>query len=125
MAEDLFEVESTDEGPVAIVLRVRVQPGAGRSSVTGRHGDALAVKVAAPPIGGRANVQCVELVADILGVRKSQVELVSGEKNRQKRLRVVGIEPARAREALARELSSTMSRQSAVGRRDGPGRSRP
>jgi uncharacterized protein YggU (UPF0235/DUF167 family) len=70
-------------------------------------------------------VQCGELVADILGVRKSQVELVSGEKSRQKRLRVAGIEPARAREALARELSSTMSRQSAVGRRDGLGRSRP
>jgi uncharacterized protein (TIGR00251 family) len=125
VAEDLFEVESTDEGPVAIILRLRVQPGAGRSSVTGRHGDTLAVKVGAPPIGGRANLQCIELVADILGVRKSAVEIVSGEKNRQKRVRVVGIEPARVQEALARELRSTAARPATKDRRDKPGRSRP
>jgi len=124
VADDLFEVESSDEGPVAIILRLRVQPGAGRSSVTGRHGDALAVRVGAPPIGGRANQQCIELVADILGVRKSEVELVSGEKNRQKRVRVVGIEPSRAREALARELRSTAARPAPNDRRDRPGRSR-
>ena len=79
-----------EDGPGAIVLRVRVQPGAGRAAVTGRHGDALALRVAAPPIGGRANAQCLEFVADVFGVRKSQVELVSGEKSRQKRLRVTG-----------------------------------
>ncbi|MGD0943295.1 MAG: DUF167 domain-containing protein [Acidimicrobiales bacterium] len=110
MTDDLFDVESSEDGPVAIVLRVRVQPGAGRSSVTGRHGDALAVKVAAPPLGGRANSECVELVADLLGVRKSQVELVSGEKSRLKRVRVTGIEPGRARDAIARELRSATGR---------------
>jgi uncharacterized protein (TIGR00251 family) len=125
VAEDLFDIESTDDGPVGIVLRLRVQPGAGRSSVTGRHGDALAVRVGAPPIGGRANVQCLELVADILDVRKSQVELVAGEKNRQKRIRVTGIDPARAREALARELRSTAARPAPNDRRDRPGGSRP
>ncbi len=118
MADDLFDVESTREGPGAVVLRVRVQPGAGRSSVTGRHGDALAVKVAAPPLGGRANLQCLELVAGILGVRKSQVELVSGDKSRQKRLRVTGVDPARVREALARELQSTTARPAPHDRRD-------
>ena len=93
--------KSSEDGPGAIVLRVRVQPGAGRSAVTGRHGDALALRVAAPPIEGRANAQCVELVAEIFGVRKSQVELVSGEKSRQKRLRMTGIEPAHARDVIA------------------------
>ncbi len=85
MADDFFDVEATESGPTSIVLRVRVQPGAGRASVTGRHGDALALKVAAPPIGGRANSECVEFVAELLGVRKSQVEIVSGDKNRLKR----------------------------------------
>jgi len=124
MADDLFDVESTEEGPVAIVLRVRVQPGAGRSSVTGRHGNALALRVAAPPIDGRANVQCVELVADIFGVRKSQVELVSGEKSREKRIRITGIDPARARDAIAQELRSTTGRPGSHDHSERPGRQR-
>jgi uncharacterized protein (TIGR00251 family) len=123
MADDLFDVESTKDEP-AIVLRVRVQPGAGRSAVTGRYGDALAVRVAAPPIGGRANAACLELVADIFGVRKSQVELVAGEKNRQKRVRVAGVEADRAREAIARELRSAIARPGSHERTDRPGRSR-
>ena len=106
-------------------LRVRVQPGAGRSAVTGRHGDALALRVAAPPIGGRANAECLELVADLFGVRKSQVELVAGEKNRQKRFRVAGVDPDRARDAIARELRSATARPGPHDRPDSAGRSRP
>ena len=124
MADDFFDVESPEGGPVGIVLRVRVQPGAGRSSVTGRHGDALALKVAAPPIGGRANAQCVEFVADLLGVRKSQVELVSGEKSRLKRVRVTDIDPDRARDAIAQELRSATARPGSHERTERPGRSR-
>ncbi len=124
MADDFFDVESPEDGPASIVLRVRVQPGAGRSSVTGRHGDALALKVGAPPIGGRANSECVELVADLLGVRKSQVEIVSGEKSRLKRVRVSDIDPDQAREAIARELRSATARPGSHERTDRPGRPR-
>lgn len=118
MTDDLFEVDSSGEEP-AVVLRVRVQPGAGRSSVAGRHGDALAVRVAAPPVGGRANAECLELVSDIFGVRKAQVEIVSGEHSRQKRLRITGIGPEQAREAVARELRSVATRPGSTSR---PGR---
>ena len=124
MADDLFDVETSEDGPGAIVLRVRVQHGAGRASVTGRHGDALGLKVAAPPIGGRANAECVEFVADLFGVRKSQVELVSGDKSRQKRLRVSGLDPARARDVIASELHSLTARGASHDHSDRPGRSR-
>jgi len=125
MADDLFDVETPEGGPVGIILRVRVQPGAGRSSVSGRHGDALAVRVAAPPIAGRANSQCVELVADVLGVRKSQVEIVSGDKSRLKRIRVADIDPERAREVIARELRSATGRPGSHDQAERPGRLRP
>ncbi|MGD0874196.1 MAG: DUF167 domain-containing protein [Acidimicrobiales bacterium] len=124
MADDFFDVESPSGGAVGIVLRVRVQPGAGRSSVTGRYGDALAVKIAAPPVGGRANSQCVEFVADLLGVRKSQVEIVSGEKGRLKRVRVVDIDPEQARGAIERELRSATVRPGSHDHTDRAGRSR-
>jgi len=125
MADDLFDVESSEDASPAIVLRVRVQPGAGRSSVTGRHGDALAVRVAAPPIDGRANSECIELVADLLGVRRSQVELVSGEKSRVKRLRIAGIEPKQAHDRIIQELRSASGRPGSHERAERPGRSRP
>lgn len=97
---DLYDVERD-----AVVLRVHVQPGAGRSAIVGRHGDSLKVRVAAPPVDGRANAAAIALIAATLGVNESAVELVSGERSRIKRMRVVGIEAddveARLRQALA------------------------
>ncbi|HMF81902.1 MAG TPA: DUF167 family protein [Acidimicrobiia bacterium] len=97
---DLYDVERD-----AVVLRVHVQPGAGRSAIVGRHGDSLKVRVAAPPVDGRANAAAIALIAATLGVNESAVELVSGERSRIKRMRVGGIEAddveARLRQALA------------------------
>lgn len=87
--DDLFDV--TSEGDV--VLRLHVQPGAGRTAVVGRHGDALKVRVAAPPEGGRANDAVLALVASTLGVKAEAVELASGPASRSKRVRVTGVEP--------------------------------
>ncbi len=86
-SSDLYDVERD-----AVVLRVHVQPGAGRSAVVGRHGDSLKLRVAAPPVDGRANAAAAALVADALGVKERDVDLVSGERSRLKRFRVVGIE---------------------------------
>jgi uncharacterized protein len=88
MVTDLFD--STGENEV--VLRLHVQPGAGRSAVVGRHGDALKVRVAAPPQEGRANAAALALVASTLGVEEAQVELVGGASSRQKRVRVTDVE---------------------------------
>lgn len=73
------------------MLQLRVQPGAGRAGVVGRHGDALKVRVAAPPIDGRANEAVLELIADELGIKSAHVVLVSGHTARTKRVLVRGI----------------------------------
>ena len=75
-----------------LFLRVHVSPGAGRSSIVGRHGDALKLRVAAPPTDGRANAACVSLLARVLGVKEEAVELVSGASSRTKRVKVTGVE---------------------------------
>ena len=81
-----------DDSPEGIILRIHVQPGAGRSAVVGRHGDALKVRVAAPPVEGRANEAARALLAEVLGVSKSDVELTSGQSSRTKRFRLKGLD---------------------------------
>ena len=89
---DLFEAKDDDNGEPGVVLRVHVQPGAGRSAVVGRHGTALKVRVAAPPVGGRANDACSELLVDTFGVNASQLELVGGRTSRAKTFRITGVD---------------------------------
>jgi|SRR5581483_7454081 len=96
----LFDVSGDD-----VVVRVHVQPGAGRTAVTGRHGTAVKVKVGAPPEGGRANAAVVELLAEVLGVPAASVALVGGATSRSKRLRVSGVAPADVERRLELALS--------------------
>jgi len=88
MVDDLFEV--AEDG--SAVLRLHVQPGAGRTAVVGRYGDALKVRVAAPPDGGRANEAVLKLVADIFATKSAAVTLLSGESSRSKRLAVADVD---------------------------------
>ena len=81
-----------DDSPEGIVLRIHVQPGAGRSAVVGRHGDALKVRVAAPPVEGRANDAARSLLSEALGVPEADVELTSGQSSRSKRFRLKGLD---------------------------------
>ncbi|MBI2168947.1 MAG: DUF167 domain-containing protein [Actinobacteria bacterium] len=71
-----------------VTLHVHVAPGAGRSAVVGRHGDALKVRVAAPPVGGRANDAARSLLAETFDLKDKQVELTSGETSRSKRFKL-------------------------------------
>lgn len=88
MVSELFD----DSGDGNVVVRVHVQPGAGRTAVVGRHGDALKVRVAAPPEKGRANDACRGVVADLAGVAPAAVELTAGATGRAKRFRVQGVD---------------------------------
>jgi uncharacterized protein (TIGR00251 family) len=84
-----------------VLITVHAQPGAKRAEVVGTHGDALKVRIAAPPIEGRANDALTEFFADRLGVPRRAVTLVSGESSRRKRLRVEGIGVAETAAKLA------------------------
>lgn len=74
------------------LLRVRVQPRASRAEIGGWRPDgALGVRVTAAPVGGRANAAVGELLAAVLGVRASAVEIVRGATARDKYVRVAGL----------------------------------
>lgn len=93
-----------------VVLRLRVRPGARKDMVVDVHGDALRLRVSAPAVDGRANRAVEALVADVLGVDRGQVRLTAGARARQKRVRVAGLDLARAEARLRAALEETPER---------------
>ena len=89
MSQDLWR--RTDDG--AVELNVHAQPGAGRTAIVGRHGNAVKVRIAAPPERGKANESLRKLLAESFGLADSAVAIVAGETSRTKRFRLTGIEP--------------------------------
>ena len=76
-----------------LVLAVHAQPGAKRTEVAGLHGEALKVRVAAPPLDDRANEALAAFLAQRLGVARRDVRLVGGQKSREKRFEVANAKP--------------------------------
>jgi uncharacterized protein (TIGR00251 family) len=87
------------------VLPVRAQPNARRAAVLGEQNGALKVAVTAPPEGGRANQALAELVREVLGLRRSQVELLAGPTARDKRFLIRGLGRAELEAKVARLLA--------------------
>lgn len=74
----------------SLTLALHIQPGAKRTEVAGLHGDALKLRLAAPPVDGKANAALLAFVAEALGLPKSAVTLKSGQTSRQKVVAVSG-----------------------------------
>lgn len=83
-----------------VELAILVQPRASRTEVVGPQGDALKVRLAAPPVDGEANEELIRCLAKALGVPKRAVTILSGATGRRKRVRVVGVEVEVAKERL-------------------------
>ena len=77
-----------DADKIGLKFNIYVQPRSSRNQVVGLHGDALKVKIKAPPVEGAANKMCIAVLAKALNVPKSAVEIISGHGGRTKRLLV-------------------------------------
>jgi uncharacterized protein (TIGR00251 family) len=88
-----------------VVLPVRAQPGARKAGVLGELAGALKVAVTAPPEDGRANKALVETLREALGVKRSQVKLLSGTTSREKRFLIRGVSKAELAERVAAVLN--------------------
>ena len=75
-------------GERCATLTLHIQPGAKKTELAGLHGDALKIRLAAPPVDGKANAALIAFVAQHLGVAKSAVTLKSGQTSRRKVLEV-------------------------------------
>ncbi len=79
--------------PVGVELAVYVQPNAKTTELAGLHGEALKIRLAAPPVDGKANAELIRFLADLLEVKRGQVEIVAGTSGRSKRVAVAGLHP--------------------------------
>jgi uncharacterized protein (TIGR00251 family) len=84
-----------------VTFAVQVVPRASRNEIVGMHGDALKVRLIAPPVEGKANEALIAFLAQWLGIRKSQVEIVAGATSRQKIVHVIGLSPQDVEERLS------------------------
>ena len=88
-----------------VVLSLHIQPGAKKTEVAGVHGDALKIRLAAPPVDGKANLCLLNFLAARLGIAKRQVALVSGASARAKRVRIEGVDAESVRCKLMQPVS--------------------
>ena len=91
-------------GAPALLLAVKVVPGARCDELAGRLGDRLKIRVASPPEGGRANKAVCALVAAAFGIKASSVEVARGASYAEKTLRLRGITLQTAARTLAEML---------------------
>ena len=90
--------------PSAAVLAIRVIPRSPRTRVDGRRGDAILIRLNAPPVDGAANDALIAFLSDALDVPRRSIAIVSGQTSRGKRVRIDGID---ADTAIARLLLSS------------------
>lgn len=89
------------EHPDGTTIALRVIPRAPRTALVGRHAEALKLKVHAPPVAGAANAEARRYLARRCGVRAADVEVVAGERSRDKVVLVRGLDASAVRDALA------------------------
>lgn len=87
-------------------LVIHVQPCTSKTEVVGRHGDAIKLRISAPPVDRAANAEVVRFLADALRIPSRQVHLIHGDTSRRKTVEALGISVANATAALGVETTT-------------------
>ena len=82
-------------------IAVKVLPGASSNAIAGFEGEWLRIRIAAPPVDGKANRVLVEFLAQLLSIPKNCIEIKSGLASRRKVVRIKSCDPERLKELLA------------------------
>ena len=93
----LFFQPSTD----GVLLRVYVQPRASREGIAGYHGDALKIRLKAPPVEGAANAACIRFLASLFGLPQTNLSIKTGHKSRLKLIEMEGISVEEVKKVIA------------------------
>lgn len=88
--------------PGGVQLALHVQPRASRTELAGRHGDAVKLRIAAPPVDGAANEAVIAYLADLLDVPRRDITIAAGATSRRKTVLIQGADRDRVSAALER-----------------------
>lgn len=91
-----FLQPSTD----GVLLRVYVQPRASREGIAGYHGDALKIRLKAPPVEGEANAACIRFLASLFGLPRTNLSIKTGHKSRLKLIEMEGVSVEEIRKVI-------------------------
>ena len=83
--KDTLDITETNDG---VTFTVYVQPRASRNELCGINGNELKLRLTSPPVEGSANKMCTEFLAELLGIAKSRVKILRGEKSRHKTIKI-------------------------------------
>ena len=101
----MLNIQKEDDG---VIFKIKVQPGVPKNEIVGVQGDALRIRINAPPVKGKANKALISFLTDKLGVKKSEVEIISGHTSRIKKIKVVG-EGGKIEKRIHEEIASLRS----------------
>ena len=87
----MLNLLETEEG---IILPVRIQPRASKDEIVGEYNGALKIKLTSPPVEGEANRRCIEFLSKRFKIAKSQLEIIKGEKSKDKLIKIIGLRRA-------------------------------
>jgi len=93
-------VVNVTESNGSVVFNVRVIPRASRSELIGELDGALKVRVASPPVDGAANEELVRFLAKKFGVSRSDISIISGERSKNKRIKIANLSQSRFEEVI-------------------------
>jgi hypothetical protein len=80
------------ESKEGVLLPIKARAAGKKNAIVGEHGGALRVSVTAPAERGKANAAIIDLLADLLAVRKSDLQIIRGATSSEKLVRVVGVD---------------------------------
>jgi len=103
---NMLTVNETEDG---VTFAIHVQPKSSKSELAGIHGDALKIRITAPPIEGRANEECLRFLASLFNVKKNQLVIKAGHQSRNKLISIRGLTPEDIRAVLPKPGKDAVS----------------
>ena len=86
--------------PAGAVLSLRIIPRAAKNAIQGVHGDALKIRLCAPPVEGAANAALIEFLSDHFSIPRARIQLLSGQTSRNKGVLLAGMKAGDIRERM-------------------------
>ena len=74
-----------------VTLKIKVEPRSSRKGISGVVGDAIKIKVNAPPVGGAANEELIEVLSEEFGIKKTSIRILRGMSSRNKVVEIEGV----------------------------------